>query len=340
MSEKQTAHDLWEKARGVYGKERRSLLHQVIELADAENDVELGFSARHSFVQASHNEPDHLMLIAHYGWMLARVDEEPDRFNISLWEYKWVANAAPGFAGVSREQLLELVDDLAARFKAAGASGGPAGVARCEVLASLGEMDELAREFEIWRNIPKVGPLNDCSTCDVASEIFFLIELGRHREAIDAGAPVISGGSRCRTQPHYAYANLLTAARAVRDRALADMLRENGLALIGHNADFTLAFGPHLRHLAITGDVDAGMDLLRRMAPIATGDDSSMLAFARGARLMLSAAETKGVEGLAGLHAQFDGMAEDLAARFDARNGNGRTSDQIAFDDAELAAGW
>ena len=338
MTEKPTALDLLTQSAGQPAQQRRATLLEAIELADAENDMDLGFRIRKGYISSCHSEPDKLMLIAHYGWCLARHDEDPERFPASLWEYKWVVNAAPDFAGVSREQLLELGEDLRRRFDAVGASKGPAGVAKCDIASSLGDLEMLETELQAWLSTPKTGHLNDCSTCDITSEVYYLVVLGRHEEAIAAGEPVITGGRRCASQPHYAYSNLLESARAVGDEELAEMLSAAGLDLLRNDPDFTQAFGNHFRHFAVTGQLDKGLAVLQRIAPLATGDDGTLFAFYRGARLLLALADAQGRDDLTALHEQVDGQAEELAARFNKRNGNTFYSDKLLADDAELAA--
>lgn len=336
MSENPTALDLLTRSRSQPVQQRRATLLEAIELADAENDLDLGFRIRKRYITACHNEPDKLMLIAHYGWCLARHDEDPERFPVSLWEYKWVVGAAPDFAGVSRDQLLELGEDLQRRFEAVGASKGPAGVAKCDIACSLGDLETLAVELHAWQNTSKAGRLNDCGTCDITNEVFYLIALGRHQEAIEAGEPVITGGRRCASQPHFAYANLLEATRVVGDDDLGDTLSAAGLELLRNDPDFTKAFGSHLRHFAVTRQLERGLEVLQKIAPLAYGDDGTLFTYYRGARLLLALADAEGRTDLDALHKQIDGQAEALAARFNVRNGNTFFSDKLKADDAEL----
>ena len=245
-----TILDLMTKLHGTGSHERRALLLEIIDLADAQNDLDSAFTARARYVTACHGASDQLHMISNYGWCLARHDEDPERFPISLWEYKWVVGAANYFSGISRTQLGELVEDMARRFDAIGGSKGPAGVARCEAAASLGDLDQLPALLAEWKDTPKVGRLNDCATCDITSEVFLLTELGRYEDAIIAADPVITGGRSCATQPHYAYADLLAAARSVGDAELAQMLSVVGLELLKN----LLSIHPTLPVLVVSRD--------------------------------------------------------------------------------------
>jgi hypothetical protein len=334
-----TVLDLLQRSRREPPLIRRATLLEAIDAADATNDLDLGYRIRSEFVRNCHNASDSLAMVANYGWMLARHDEDPSRFSISLWEYKWVVQAAMEYSGVSRDKLHELVEDLATRFEAQGASRGPAAVARCELAAITGDIDGLAHGYETWKSTPRGGRLNDCPTCDLTSEIYFLRRLGRHVDSIAVAEPVISGGRTCATEPHHAYAGMLDSARAVGDDELAAMCSQKGTELIRNDPDFTDAFGHHMRHHAIRRDFDAGLAMLRRTSTIAIGSEANLLAYHRGARLVVALADHHQVGDLAELHQFVDGNAEALAAKFDARNGNTSVTDTLRADDAELALG-
>ena len=337
MTDQLSVEELVNRSWDEPARQRRATLLEAIEVADAANDLDQGFRTRSMYINACHGEPDPLLMIAHYGWCLARYDEDPERFRISFWNYKWIANAAPDFAGVSSEQLYELVEDLRRRFDGLGASPGPAGVALCEVDEAVGDLDALREHLDTWKNTPKTGSLNDCAACDDASEAGFQIALGRHTEAIEAAEPLISGNRQCATQPHHAFAALLAAARATGDTELAEQMSVQGLALLRDNPDFVSPFGDHMRHFAITGELDKGLEIARRIE--AHGADRRLLSFYRGVRLLLERATLMGRDDdVTDLREAFEGKAEEVAARFDARNANTYISDLLTADSAELTA--
>ncbi len=337
-----SAIELAQRAMREPLEQRRATLMQAIAAADSDQDTDLGYRMRMRYISASHNAPDSLNMIASFGWCVARHDEDPERFPLQLWYYKWVVNAARGFAGVSRTQLEELLNDMDTRFQAAGAS--PSAVAKERMGAAwwLGDVDQLPALFDTWRNSDRKGRvrMNDCAACDLASEAKILQLLGRFDEALEVAQPLINHEQGCSTEPHYTLAAMLQSYRSTgreEDKKLGEIASAEGLNLISDDPDYVLANGDHLRHFAATGQLDKAMALLRRTAHQAVGADSDRLSYSRGARMVLQLARARDTAGLDELAPQFDGVAEQIVARFDTRNGNSTVSNILVHDDDELS---
>ena len=343
MTEQLTAQELLERSYSEKMEQRRATLLQAIAAADAEQDVEQGYRIRMRYISCCHGAPDVLEMIAAFGWCTARHDEDPERFKLQLWYYKWVMNAARQYTGVSREQLHDLAEDMERRFELAGAASTPVEKERMYRALWLGDLDEAEQRFEKWRTAAKASRvgLNDCSACDLATEAEMLKFLGRNQEALDVAEPLLNQSTGCSTEPQNTFADMLDCTRAADVKEgleLGAELSRKGRDLIRSNSDYVQANGEHLRHLAATGNLQEGLELLRTTAVDARGSDSAVLKYARGARMVLRLAEARGEDDLDDLKRQFDGVAEATAARFDARNGNGYISGWLAQDDQELAA--
>jgi len=342
-------------------RERRQALAKAVALADAEGDLDLGFEIRMDLISESHGSPDRLAQVAAYGWCLARHDEDPDRFPVDLWYYKWIPGAIAGSPAVSRAQIHALLDDLAMRFDSGAKESPPVVKLRMRAAFDLGDEEEAAELFDLWmarRQEMGRSRLDDCRACDIAEEASSLRRFGRHDEAIEAGLPLTDGNQGCASEPHYALANVLESARAVGawDRAAAWQRR--GLDLIENDPDYHDALADHIRHVAIAGtrgiaadgtstyqvvpdQIRAALSLAANALPTLDGDEEFDFVFYRGVRVALVAADAAAIESeqVSELHAAVDGKAESLAAAFDIRSGNSSTSDLLRRDDRELEAG-
>lgn len=334
-----TAREQYYEALDLPIQESRAALHRAADTADAENDLDLAHEIRLRLISNSHGTMDPLPMMAAFGWCLARHDEDPERFPLDLWYYKWVTNHSIEYPAIGRSQLTELHDDMTVRYTARS-SPAPALKEKARMLVSLGDLDEAADVFDAWQEaISKPRRyLNDCPACDDGFAAATLDSLGRPQDAVDASAALFNGPRRCATQPHYAYARALQPARRAGHADLADEWHHTGFAMIQGNSDFHDAHGDHVRHMAVTGQVEKALRVVATVGEV-DGSPGAQLRWLRGARLALAAAAMAGMTTeTAPLRARVDGRAEAIASTFDARNGNTSTSDLLTADDAELAA--
>jgi hypothetical protein len=313
-------------------QERKEQFLRVADLAIADNDLDLAFRAHTELVRSSHNDPDMRAAITSYGWCLARHDDDPNRFPIELWYYKWIVSAAANYYTIRRDQIRELLDDFDARYQAANASRSAVLKERTRAALLLGDDDQVRELHGQWLDLLAgsrhgAGRENDCYMCDVAHEASMAVLLGEDRRAVELGR-AIDLRLRCADEPHHVLGDIVHAARREGDADLAQELLERGRSLIGDDRDFRAAAGPYLRHMAITGQIEEGRAWIQRLGATdepEAGNPASRFAFARGVRL---------IELAAGAADPTD--ADALAAAFDARNGNGMFSDHLRQDLSEL----
>src|SRR5438876_12408062 len=103
--------DLLDRAKSLgHGPAQAALTGQAVDLADAHQDVEVGFHARQEHVNATMfaGQPDR-MLVA-FSWLLAQVDRDPTAYDMHrvLWQYKWVVDHLPDFPQIPRAQVEEM----------------------------------------------------------------------------------------------------------------------------------------------------------------------------------------------------------------------------------------
>jgi len=344
----ETAESILDDCWRLPPAERVAALSRAVDLADAAGDLDLGFEARERMVSASYYVPGSIDLISAYSWLIARSDEDSQRFNVNLWSYKWVVHALPSLVSVSRSQIESVLDDLGRRFEAAGE--GPAAYAklRLTVAMGMGDIDQLRPALIEWRTARenRRGWLNDCAACDESTHTDALVLLGEDREALAAANRLITDKSWCSDQPHWTYPHLIAPARRLGERELATDLRKRGYKLVRDNRKFLSTIGPFIRDSMSQGDLDRAAALVAKHRSWLDGnDDLDRLSFSSAARLVAlrfdhigkplpdSWADLKtGGRNAREVGDAFIADAEDLGQRFDARNGNGWFSENLAND--------
>lgn len=321
-------------------------------MADAADDLDLGFSIRNRLIHATFYVPGNTELISAYSWCLARHDEDPERFRLELWFYKWVATALPSYSTITSEQIESVVVDLERRFSAVGASGAPALTARIDRARVEGDLVALEESLTKWLALvrkPGVG-LNDCAACDTATHVSALVDLGRGVEALAVASPLVEGHQCCGTQPHFTLGRLLEPSRQLQQHELADRLFSHGYGLIGSDERFLGHVSFYVRDLLGQGDVERALGMIADHLPWLNTPqmDLGRLEFLSAARFAIRQgglvglalevdAELQAALSAASVDALADSLckeAEALAAKFDERNGRNFRRGILARDDA------
>jgi tetratricopeptide (TPR) repeat protein len=320
-------------------------LEAAARLADHHSDLVRAYEARELLISAASfgGQPDRALVA--FAWCRAQSRKDPERFSERslLWSNKWIIGALPGHLGVTRDQILAAQDDFAEALLRQG-GGGVRAVAKLRLLTalSMGELDEASRCYAAWMDTPR-DAYSDCAACDADTEVDAQLTLGRYAEAIERAAPILSGRLACAEVPHitYSFVTLAFFRLGRLEDAKGTFLR--GYRLTKANRNHLASMGRYLAFLGLTGNDGPALTLLERHLGWALDARARLdaLTFFVSARFVLSQIAASGEQALAlrlprhfplfrddGLYdpgallAWFDAQATDLAARFDARNGN------------------
>ncbi|MEU3945233.1 hypothetical protein [Streptomyces sp. NPDC029526] len=269
--------------------------------------------------------------------VLTLFDEQPDVFDERLryqlfWRFKWVANALRALPEIPLASLRQWLTEMRDRYEKAGLDLQPYYGQAYQLAAHTGEDTALA--YELWAGRSR-SRLSDCEACETCERALYHLAAGDDERALRAWEPVLAGEESCREEParsvSYALLPLLRTGRADEARSLH---------LAGYRAcrrDPSMAgeVGRHLEFCALTGNEARGLELLAENRTLFDEVDSprDVLDFLTGVEVLLQRVEALGhgdlpAAGPAGrtwtvsaLRADARDRADDLAARFDARNG-------------------
>jgi hypothetical protein len=327
-----------------YGLTQIGLLEEAVRLSDLLNDIPLSYEARSRLITAANfgGAPEKAMVA--FSWSLAQADRDPERFPEFeiLWQYKWIISHLPRFPQLSRAQIEAALADLSQRVERSGLGMKPVYMLKYSVGSLMGDEATYHSDFALWQKTPP-GQLSDCAACELASTVRYLLESGRDEESINQAGPILKGTRRCSSVPHTTLANILMPlVRLGRfEEAVAHHLK--GYRLISRNRSYLYDAAEHIEFLALTDNLAKGVKLFEAHLTWAleTFDlfDRFKLSIAskflferllasgkKTAKLRLPATfprfEASGKYDLAALIGWLEADAADLAARFDARNGN------------------
>ncbi|MEU7742494.1 hypothetical protein [Nonomuraea sp. NPDC049158] len=342
---------LAEAARLPYGEARTVLAERALREAEALREPEPAIAARLALTQAYQYGGEPAKSFATFSRTVAAYDAEPGRFTDwqarrVLWQFKWIMSDMRRFPEIPLRRTLDALDDMERRYREAGA---PQAVyaQRCRVALHLGDEPAVEEWLHRWETAPR-DDLSDCRACDLGGRAYVLASLGRYEEAVAVGGPVVAGEFSCGVQPQSVLCTLLMPYLKTGHLDEAAEAHRRAYRIVQGQIGYLDDIGDHLEFCALTGNATRGLEILERELPLLERPPSPAQArsFMTGAALVLRRLMETGHDGLtvrrAGrdvpvpeLHAELAAGAREIAARFDARNGDDVHTRRVA---ATLAA--
>jgi tetratricopeptide (TPR) repeat protein len=333
---------LYETWQLPYGPARTAAVERLIPYADAIDDPALAVDTRRSLVIAYRYGNEPAKAFAPFSWCLAVVDREPEvipteLYERLLWTYKGVILDLTRYPTVDLPTIAAALDDLEARYRLGGYGLHGVHNYRHQVARQTGYLATAEEEFRQWRTLPR-DQFSDCVGCDPMEQMIWLVQTGRDSEAVDTAERVLSGEFTCDEQPHSILAGLLLPYLRLGRYADAEAARRRAYRMIRDDPDELAAIGQHIEFCALSGNDARGLELIERHLPWLENarDPDAEMSFASCAALQLRrlveighGADQLHDTTVADLEARLRERAMDLAALFDARNGNTARSELI-----------
>ncbi|MEU5591618.1 hypothetical protein [Streptomyces sp. NPDC020298] len=276
--------------------------------------------------------------------LLTLFDEQPDVFDERLrhmlfWRFKWVANALRALPEMPLASLRQWLTEMRDRYEKAGQGLQPYYGQAYQLAAHVGE--DTTPAYELWAGRTRTR-LSDCEACETCERALYHLMAGDDERALRTWEPVLAGKESCQEEParsvSYALLPLLRAGHTERAREL----HLAGYRSCRRNPSMSQEAGRHLEFCALTGNEARGLELLAENRSLFDEVDSplDLLGFLTGVEVLLQRVELLGHGELpaagyagrtwtvAGLRAEVRVRADDLAARFDARNGTTAHTDR------------
>lgn len=341
------------------GPSKLALLEEAVRLADTHQDVLLGDKLRAELIEAATFSGYPEKVLVAFAWRLAQCDRDPQTFSESalLWQYKWIISDLTEFPQITRKQIEEGIADMARRYQRAGASPRSIFKLRWQNALTMCE-DAKAREFyPLWEKSPRDSNA-DCLACDQDHRIDFNVQQGETEKALELAVPILRGSLRCKHVPHRTYGRVLLPLLQVGRLEEAAKYHRKGYRLIRDNREFLWVVSHHLTFLVLTDNLTQAVNLFEKHLEWAVETKNLFYAwmFYLAARFLLSRVAESGRASLklrllksascyqeegryevAFLASWVEATCRDLAARFDARNGNdGFTRELVAQPQLKL----
>ncbi|MFJ8660093.1 hypothetical protein [Streptomyces sp. NPDC093795] len=344
----QNADELYQALRAndrlPYGRTRTVTAEELVDTAEQFADpvplVHALLELQEAYTYGS--EPRKSPVV--FARLLTLFDEQPDVFDEHLrhmlfWRFKWVANALRALPEVPLAGLRQWLTEMRERYEKAGLGLQPYYGQAYQLAAHRGEDTTVA--YELWAGRTRTR-LSDCEACEICERALHHLAGGDDERALRAWEPVLAGKESCQEEParSVSYALLPLLRTGGTDRARE--LHLAGYRACRRNPSMSGEVGRHLEFCALTGNEARGLELLAENRNLfdEVASPLDQLDFLTGVEVLLRRVEALGHGELpaagypgrtwtvTGLRAEVGGRADDLAARFDARNGTTAHADR------------
>ena len=328
----------------VRGPAKIAMLEEVIRRADAQQCTELAFDARMALVDEGTfaGAPDKALVA--FSWCLSQVDSDPQNYSEAkiLWKYKWIVHSLGRFPQISKQQIEDMLADLRLRYLRNGAGEHPVITLRWKLAIRMGDKEACRENYQKLAAITR-GHLSDCAACIAHERVYHNGFLGNHEQAIEEAAPIIAGRLRCAEVPHITFGRLLLPLLKLNRLEEAAEIHRKGYRLASKSNGMLEIIAEHLTFLGLTDNLPHAVKILAKHFPavLDTNDPLDRFAFFLAGRFLMERLtvtatptiqarlprsfalyQEKGRYDVAELQAWLTTETDDLARRFDERNGN------------------
>jgi hypothetical protein len=341
MSTEMDFEELMDEAYSLpQGKAKLSLLEEAARLADANDMTEEAYEARTEIVETATFCGYPMNALIAFSWQLGKFDQQPEEYDEEglMWSYKWILGNVATFPEVSREKIMELLEDLGRRFKSFGYSDRSYWHYRFRIAMELGEIEEAGRWLTKFQ-AAEADHMNDCTACEQHEIVRYWILAGDDEQAIQAAKPIMTGTMSCAEIPHLTLPILLMPLYRLERLEEAAKLQKKAYKLTKGKRDFVETFGAQLEYLTQVSPAQ-GINVLEESLVLAMDHEdphAKMTYYAHAAPLLRRWAEEspdyrlrlpaefpyEGDPGdLRRLANYFTEFAKAAAEKYDKRNGN------------------
>jgi hypothetical protein len=328
-----------------------AVLEEAVRLADAHQDIRLGFEARRPLMAVARNLLRGDILTAAFTWCLFQYDREPERFagQDLLTEYRMVIGQLANLCDVPRGKLEELLGDFGRRLERASFSRRQVYFTQIQIAPDLGDRDLALAAMAEMRKYPRDGRSPD-PLWESAEEVQALVFAGEVELALRRARPFLEDRYHYRDKSDDVCALLLLPLLELGRAAEATALRTRCLRSYRPNRYYYWWFGELLKFAALTDDLGRATHMYAecQRAINRWTDPLTRLHFALDAvvvfdRLVLTGKQEVSLRlselvpvpqkggrySVAELREWLGYEAAELADRFDVRNGNGYFREQL-----------
>jgi hypothetical protein len=324
-----------------------ALLKQAINLADAHNDVEWGFDLRLDLIRDEKETSRCDESFPAFTWILDAYDKNTELFDEDnfLWEYKWMLGSVRRNCSISLEQIESVIEDFKTRLLRNGYSLRPYYTAKLHLAFFLDNPDD-AKKYLALRNQEVRDEMANCQACELSDDVELELRLGNFEKALTVGNSMLTKKVTCVHMPFSCYCACVKYFQKAGDmekayeyfqKAEADLSELSDMSqvseigiMIRFLTDFdrekAWTFFEQYVHWNVNSEDYLDFLFSINVLPLLKGEGNRIL----NVNPSLEWYREDNTYDLKEIYNYYYNKTEDLADKFDKRNGNGYFSEQFA----------
>ena len=344
-----------------HGAGKVAAIEDAVARADIGSDEWLAYAVRQELLWPAYHGSRPDLVLVHFAWCLAYLDRHPEESPFqTLWQYRWVVDAMPNFAQVTRAQVELAWADMRERYARGGHSPRPVWLNRRRICAKMGDGAGAAAAHESYKKARR-DAMSDSRDQDAAFAVDYAEFLRDDATTVRLARKLLADPASDAQDILQAADDSIMAFLRLGHVAEAEAHFERAVKRLARHRQFLGGSSHFLPYLVVRGDLGRAAKFSDRNFPAALAEPGEFgwYAYYQGVlfltraltdagrdrlRLAVPARFVPGVEGgrvkPSQLREHLEAALPDLAARMDARNGNGYYTSHLAdlTEYAELAA--
>ncbi|MEM7454746.1 MAG: hypothetical protein AAF456_10390 [Planctomycetota bacterium] len=321
------------------------LLREAVRLADVAQLEDEGFEARMELISAANFSGHAEESLVAFHWCLSRWKEDQEIYHSYsvVWKFKWIAGSLKDFPEISRQQILQMEDELGECLQEMGYNLRQLYKLQFGNRQELGEPSELIQEyFDKWQQSPR-DVMSDCPVCDDGAAVLHFVKQGQDEKAVELVEEMLDGWQTCENYPLFSYGNVLLPLVELGRNQLAQNYHQASYGKIAGRMNFMTAIADHICYLVRIDDLPKAMSVLEKNFSMLLDSKipDDRLEFLKAATFLMTALGKRKhpvrkirfpdrFDGISRDHRydtrvlarRFEGEMTEIAQRFDQRNGN------------------
>ena len=186
----------------LHPKDAVKLLIQAIQIADANNDTELGYELREDLMEKEWGLADRGEFVNAFSWMVNAHDADPESYDAEdlLWKYKWIIDELYANPEVPAEQIESILQDYKRRVTEQG-YGLRSYYSKLLAEALDQKEQEKSKASLDQVNALPIDALSDCRACEMDAEVTYLLNKGDFNAGWEKAQPLLAKQFTCAHVP-------------------------------------------------------------------------------------------------------------------------------------------